>query len=223
MMEYPFHDFLESFVGTKGLRTAKTIELLTKKEQLNDELRKFLMPYENRADNMSVLMEACGQLELSSLRRRLRENMEHDTLEMTFQAVAGIFWDSLNLFFNNQFDHDPGVVFVTYNPRACIDPGFMYTYVEEADVYVGEDYSLYDIIGWEALRYNEDGEIDSYENSTDRIVQRGEFKTLDWRNDPRISTLIPKNGKTYLVMAVDDEYLLQRVDPVTGWDIGEDE
>lgn len=195
---------------------------MTKKGELTEELRRFFMPYDNRADNIDALLQVWDYLEKPLLRRKLREHTKCDAIEMLFQALASAFWEELNTHFNNRFENWVHCLFIAEGKVDTICAGFMYTYIGD-NMYVAEDYSYFDIIGWEALRYNEDGEIDSYENSTDRIVQRGEFKILDWRKDPRISTLIPKNGKTYLVMAVDDEYLLQRVDPVTGWDIGEDE
>lgn len=220
----PVACFLDGFVGTAGNkpRTAQAVELMTKKGELTEELRRFFMPYDNRADNIDALLQVWDYLEKPLLKRRLREHTECDAIEMLFQALASAFWEELNTHFNNRFENWVHCLFIAEGKVDTICAGFMYTYIGD-DMYVAEDYSYFDIIGWEALRYNEDGVIDSYENSTDRIVQRGEFKILDWRKDPRISTLIPKNGKTYLVMAVDDEYLLQRVDPVTGWDIGEDE
>lgn len=220
----PVMSFLEDFVGLESdePRTAQAVELMTKKGELNDELRRFFMPYDNMADNIDQLLLVWQQFGEPWMLAELRKHDDLEPVEMLFQALASVFWDSLSELFNDLFDNWSHCLCVTEDGNETIDPGFMYTYVGDG-VYVGEDYSCFDIIGWESLRYNEDGEIDSYENSTDRIVQRGEFKILDWRKDSRISTLIPQNGKTYLVMAVDDEYLLQRVDPVTGWDIGEDE
>lgn len=222
----PVMSFLEDFVGLESdePRTAQAVELMTKKEGLTEELRRFFMPYDNRADNIDVLLKVWEQLGEPSLKVKLRKHTKCDAVEMLFQALASAFWEDLVTHFNNRFENYVYCLYIAdyFYKTETICAGFMYTYVGDGK-YVAEDYSYFDIIGWESLRYNEDGEIDSYENSTDRIVQRGEFKILDWRKDSRISTLIPQNGKTYLVMAIDDEYLLQRVDPVTGWDIGEDE